>query len=74
MKPNAPRGSAEPIGWARWFALAVLLGAAVALAPATVGADGIYRCTGADGKTVFTSDPSACLPRISGAIFGPWPA
>jgi hypothetical protein len=42
----------------RSAALALLL-AAFALAGSPAAAE-IYRCTGADGKTLFTADPGAC--------------
>jgi hypothetical protein len=60
MKARALRRTPATLDRVRWLARAVLLGLAVALAPAAIGAEGIYRCTGADGKTVFTSNPSAC--------------
>ncbi len=59
MKATSSGGAAEPIRRARWVGLA-LLGAAVVLAPTAAGAEGIFRCTGADGKTVYTSNPGAC--------------
>lgn len=37
----------------------LLFGLSLLCMPASVDA-GIYRCQGADGKTIFTSDPTAC--------------
>ena len=60
MKARSLRRTPATLDRARLLARAALLGVVVALAPAAVAAEGIYRCTGADGKTVFTSDRSAC--------------
>ena len=55
------RRSAERFGdAAAGVAITGLLVAAGVFAAAPAGADGIYRCVGADGKTVFTSNPGAC--------------
>ena len=43
----------------RWIR-AVLLVAAMSVLGAASAEAGIYKCTGADGKTFFTSDPTAC--------------
>ena len=42
------------------FARALLLAAILALAASEAGQAEIYKCTGADGKTLFTSDRSQC--------------